>query len=845
MLLTSRLVQRSLPQLLRGIASLAAGTSPVLPAISETVEAYGHTWQDEYHWIQSQPLKIEGILRQEAEYFHHVAHCKSSIAAVSSQLRAEIQNLLPHQTASVGEVFGGWEYVSEQSKTHPLPVYSRRRSLPLPTVASEKLPQVEEKEILLDINELEHLYGEDTEISIGQIKLSKCGNLVACTVAENGVDDLYSVVVRDVTTGEIYPQPALKGVVSIEWDGDNETLFATQPDELGRPARVICTTFSRKICMNKSKTRRRLRKKYDGEGGQRVEVVYEEKDPRFFLELQRSKDWNYLMINSNSKTSSEVWIFAASDGSGGGGEKNKDFLTCVQPRRPGLEYFLEHLDGKLYIISNARNNGHNYDLYSVDVDLGKGAGAQAGAMNEKYWKNVVLLRNNSTGNDVFIEDLDVNHNGIVLYQRSCATGKPEIEIIPIDSLKNNNEKTTDVNVGDNDNNDGLIRVVSSYRPELPEYAWSITPGANADFFSDTLRIMVASPVHPDQPLDWNLKYIGQQLHQKWVRHDLDKEESSVLGHDPDAYTLEKAWAPILSSIPSQKTNTTGETPLGEKISNNAAVPISLIYPKSLDSTHSRQPKPCLVVVYASYGINVPTDFLLERIPLLQRGWTIALVHARGGGELGRPWHAAGRGPIKKPNSALDIESAVEYLIDQGYTAPGSIALEATSAGAVAAGGVLNHRPELFGAVLLESPFVDVLSTMINPELPLTVHEYEEFGDPSTEEGMHGLKKICPYYNIKKDTSGGGGNDLNNKIYPPVLVTCSSTDARVPIWGPLKYAAKLRAASGDDRGGGVGRGSVLVYADAHGGHLPDDREKYDLKAVQYAFLLDAFKQVQLD
>ena len=130
--------------------------------------------------------------------------------------------------------------------------------------------------------------------------------------------------------------------------------------------------------------------------------------------------------------------------------------------------------------------------------------------------------------------------------------------------------------------------------------------------------------------------------------------------------------------------------------------------------------------------------------------------------------------------------------------------------------------------------------MINPELPLTVHEYEEFGDPSTEEGMHGLKKICPYYNIKKDTSGGGGNDLHNERYPPVFVTCSSTDARVPIWGPLKYAARLRAASGDDHVDGVGRGSVLVYADAHGGHLSDDREKYDLKAVHYAFLLEAIK-----
>jgi oligopeptidase B len=267
-------------------------------------------------------------------------------------------------------------------------------------------------------------------------------------------------------------------------------------------------------------------------------------------------------------------------------------------------------------------------------------------------------------------------------------------------------------------------------------------------------------------------------------------------------------------------------------------------------------------VYAAYGINLPTEFLLERLPLLKRGWTIALVHARGGGELGRQWHAAGRGPENKLNSALDIESAIEYLIQNGYTKAGSIALEASSAGAVAAGGVVNRRPELLGGVVLESPFVDVLSTMIDPELPLTVHEYEEFGDPSTKMGLQGLKNICPYSNITISNKGDrvSSNTSVGSSYPPVLITCSSTDERVPIWGPLKYAAKLRAAASGSKinknvggGGGNGsshrpgvdRGSVLVFADGHEGHLADDREKYDIKAVQYAFLLEAIKHQQIE
>jgi protease II len=870
MLLTSCLVRGSLHRL-QGITSFAAaGTQPFIPAIPENVQAYGTAWRDDYNWIQSQPREIERILREEAKHFRHVAINTSSIAAVSSQLRSEIHNLLPHQTVSIPEIIDGWEYVSEQSREHLLPVYYRRRQH---SPSNHHPRQHQEKEILLDVNELGEIYGDD--IVIGQIKISKCGNLMACTISINGVDDLYSVLVREVKSGCIYEQTALKGVVSIEWDGDNETLIATQPDELGRPAKVVSTSFSRSNNSKNGKEKHRKEAPPSMLLLPKAELLYEEKDPRFFLELQRTKDWKYLMINANSKTSSEVYILPTTSVSNENNSRHqtKRVLTCVQPRRPGLEYFLEHLDGKLYIISNSRNTKDlNYDLYSVDVKLSNGKHEEKekdGAMNEKYWKKVKLDNNCSTNtthgstenNGVFIEDLDVNHNGIVLYQRSCTTGKPELEIIPIESLKHRNAS------GGGGGDDNTIKLVNSYRPQLPDYAWSITPGANADFNSDFLRILVSSPVHPDQALDWNLKINTTDLldfsHNQWIKHDVDKE-LSVIGHNPDEYILEKTWAPMLSSCGTSFSSTTNNKSRDGPSNPTNAVPLSLIYSKlNTNSKGSfKHPRPCLVVVYASYGINLPTDFLLERLPLLKRGWTIALVHARGGGELGRQWHAAGRGPRNKPNSALDIESAVEYLIHKSYTMPGIVALEATSAGAVAAGGVLNHRPELFGGVVLESPFVDVLSTMIDPELPLTVHEYEEFGDPSTELGMQGLQRMCPYHNIIKQNDGD--RKIRSHLYPPVLITCSSTDARVPIWGPLKYAAKLRAAAtatgaessdriqggkfksgGGSRGSdGVKRGSVLVYADAHGGHLADhNREKYDVKAVQYAFLLEAIKQQQ--
>ena len=136
-------------------------------------------------------------------------------------------------------------------------------------------------------------------------------------------------------------------------------------------------------------------------------------------------------------------------------------------------------------------------------------------------------------------------------------------------------------------------------------------------------------------------------------------------------------------------------------------------------------------------------------------------------------------------------------------------------------------PELFAGVVLESPFVDVVTTLCDPNLPLTQHEYDEFGDPTTTEGMAGLREICPYQNIGK----------NGRKYPPVMITCSTTDERVPFWGPLKYAARLRGMSTAAESGGSG-GDVVVLADAYQGHLPDGREAFDVKAMQYAFLIRA-------
>ena len=715
------------------------------------------------------------------------------------------------------------------------------------------------------------------------MKLSRCGNLLAFTMAHNGHDDLHAALVRDLNTGHVYKQAALDYVISIEWAADGKTLLATQPDQNGRPARVVAIQATLQEASGIDITHKSNLSKSDSESNNNritnseksalnkveSEILFEESDPRFFLELQRTKDWQYLAINSNSKTSSEVYLIPAD------GPITKSNLICVQSRRPGLEYFLEHRKGKLYILSNARE-AENYALYTASIQENANANANAIHLGEHAWKLVLPERSG-----VALEDLDVFEQGVVVIER--VLGKPQFRVFPGDDLDkdpdngNNNINATRFKYNDKitatvhatdifnnavatneesasssarggDNDSENIDNDGGYVIPLPNWALSVVPGANGDFWSDSTRLILSSPIHPDQTADWNFKtrqwdtnlagiaFIqnddssSSRITQPTVLSSPSSNDAtiswtdqSLSGYNPDDYVCKTLWAPI-GGI----THTIHETKQG--IGNSTAaeikVPITLIHASNLGPLNDSHP--CLVIVYAAYGHSIPLDFFHERLPLLNRGWVIAMVHARGGGELGRRWHAAGRGPLLKPNSALDVESAVKFLINQGYTRRGLVAVEASSAGAVAAGGALNNNPGLFGAALLESPFVDVLSTMCDPDLPLTQHEYDEFGNPSTPEGFKGLQQICPFYNI--DSKKG-------VQYPPVMIICSTSDERVPYWGPLKYAARLRAAQQAQQGTSAG---VLVVADAHQGHLPSERERYDVKLLEYAFLISTIR-----
>ena len=228
--------------------------------------------------------------------------------------------------------------------------------------------------------------------------------------------------------------------------------------------------------------------------------------------------------------------------------------------------------------------------------------------------------------------------------------------------------------------------------------------------------------------------------------------------------------------------------------------------------------PLYVYGYGSYGYALPLGFNSNRLSLLDRGVVMAYAHIRGGGDLGKPWHDAGKMLVKR-NTFTDFIATVEHLTATGYGDPARVAIEGGSAGGLLMGAVTNFRPDLFRVVLSHVPFVDVMNTMLDASLPLTVPEYEEWGDPNDETYFKYMLSYSPYDNLKAGS------------YPAMLVKTSLNDSQVMYWEPAKYVAKLRTLKSDAN-------PLLLVTNMEAGH-GGASGRYDyLKeiAFDYAFLL---------
>ncbi|WP_130835233.1 prolyl oligopeptidase family serine peptidase [[Erwinia] mediterraneensis] len=252
-----------------------------------------------------------------------------------------------------------------------------------------------------------------------------------------------------------------------------------------------------------------------------------------------------------------------------------------------------------------------------------------------------------------------------------------------------------------------------------------------------------------------------------------------------------------------------------KVSDGTEVPVSLVYHR-----HHYQPgkNPMLVYGYGAYGSTMDADFSASRLSLLDRGFIYALVHVRGGGELGQQWYDAGR-LMNKMNSFTDFIDVTNALVAQGYGDPAQLYAMGGSAGGLLMGAVINMAPERFKGVIAQVPFVDVVTTMLDESIPLTTGEYDEWGNPNDEAFYHYIKQYSPYDNVAA------------KAYPHMLVTTGLHDSQVQYWEPAKWVAKLRELKTDDN-------LLLLCTDMDSGHGGKSGrfKSYEGVALEYTFLI---------
>ncbi|XP_022763876.1 uncharacterized protein LOC111309190 [Durio zibethinus] len=373
---------------------------------------------------------------------------------------------------------------------------------------------------------------------------------------------------------------------------------------------------------------------------------------------------------------------------------------------------------------------------------------------------------------VKIQDIQLFSDHLVVYERE--QGLPKISIYRLPAIE-----------------EPLTSLQGAQAVQFIDPVYSVDP-SESQFSSTILRFSYSSLRTPPSVYDYDM-ITGESV--------LKKIETVLGGFDASNYVTERKWAAA---------------------SDGTQIPISIVYQKNLVKLDGSDPM--LLYGYGSYEVCVDPDFKASRLSLLDRGFVFAIAHIRGGGEMGRQWYENGKF-LKKKNTFTDFIACAEFLIEKKYCSKEKLCIEGRSAGGLLIGAVLNMRPDLFKAAVAGVPFVDVLTTMLDPTIPLTTSEWEEWGDPRKEEFYFYLKSYSPVDNLKAQN------------YPNILVTAGLHDSRVMYSEAAKFVAKLRDMKTDDN-------MLLFKCELGAGHFSKSGrfERLQDDALTYAFILKALNMI---
>ncbi len=495
-------------------------------------------------------------------------------------------------------------------------------------------------------------------------------------------------------------------------------------------------------------------------------LVFEEPDERFWVGVGLTRSHRYLQIELGSKTTSEAWLLEADDPTGR--------FRPVWERRDGVEYTVEHAvlprspagTGETLLILH-NDGAENFQLVATGVPARPGEDGPAAPLDPAA-ATVVVPHDPGAR----LESVDAFASHVALGYRRDAI--PRVGVVALD---------------------GIARGLPWHVREVPfdEPLYTAALDSNPVFDQPVLRLQYTSFVTPATVYDVDLA-TGELL--------LRKQQPVLGGYDPADYVQRREWA---------------------LADDGTRVPISLVWRRdavTLDDAGTRaEPAPLLLYGYGAYEISIDPYFTVPRLSLLDRGVVFAVAHVRGGGEMGRRWYDDGKLAQKK-NTFTDFVACGRHLVESGWTSPERMVADGGSAGGLLMGAVANLAPELFVGVLAGVPFVDPLTSILDPSLPLTVVEWDEWGNPLHDPDVYAyVRSYAPYENVPDDASH----------YPRILATTSFHDTRVLYVEPAKWVARLRAA-------GAPALLKIEMAAGHGG-VSGRYARWEEIAFEHAWILD--------
>ena len=671
---------------------------PIAEKIEKKLSIHGDTRIDEYYWLnQRGDKKVIDYLNAENSY--RDLYMKD-YKGLEEELFQEIKSRIKEDDSSVPYLDNGYYYYTRYEKGKQYPIYCRKKG------------NLEAKEeVLIDANIMSEGYDY---FRVGDIEISPDDKVMAYSI-DTLSRRIYTIYFMNLETREVHKENIKNTSGSITWANNSKTLFYNLKDiETLRTDRVMMHN------LNSNSTDK--------------EIFFEE-DETFSVYSYKTKNDKYIIIGSSATLSQEFRYVSADS-------PNKDF-KIFQKRVNGLEYSIDHFDGKWFIRTN-KDKATNFKLMICDENR----------TNKENWKDYISHRQ-----DVLLEDIDLFNNHLVITERK--TGLRRIEIRP---WKGGN----------------------SHYIEFEDEAYSLYSSTNLETNTNKFRFSYSSMTTPNSVIEYDMN----------SKEKIILKETEVLGgkFDKNNYVSLRVWAPARD---------------GKKI------PISLVYRKDM---YKNGENPLLLYGYGSYGITNNASFSSVRLSLLDRGFVYAIAHIRGSQYLGREWYDDGK-MFKKKNTFYDFIDSGKFLIKEGYSNDEKLFAMGGSAGGLLMGAVVNMEPKLFRGIVAGVPFVDVITTMLDEDIPLTTFEYDEWGNPNNKDSYDYMLSYSPY------------DQVEEKEYPAIFITTGYHDSQVQYFEPAKWIARLR----DRR---TNNEPLLMYCNMDAGHggASGRFEAYKETAMEYAFFI---------